>query len=125
MLRKTAFLLAYWGDVRLTKVAELSDIRKASILLDARHKDIGSTATYLSDSGTWKALVDKIDKSNPNHQVGRFEPIKIDNLQSFSALIIQCRNKKSLTELSCWFCQTHMKVNLKKVTYYQAFEFLC
>jgi hypothetical protein len=62
MLQKTAFLLAFWGHHnRADWGGKLEPLDEASILLDARHKDVSSTMTYLADSGTLKSLLDQVD----------------------------------------------------------------
>jgi hypothetical protein len=53
MLRKTAFLIAYWAHHNPSAWdRKLNPLDDASILLDARHKNVSSTVTYLSDSVT-------------------------------------------------------------------------
>ena len=112
MARKTAFLLAYWGFVR--KENYLPEMDKTNILLSARHKDIGSTATYLSDSGTLKALIDRLDKRSERHRVGRWEPIHINTHDSFSRLNMEFSMNflKPLPELAHWY--VHEKIGIPR-----------
>lgn len=102
MARKTAFLLAYWGFVRKDNC--LAEMDKANILLSARHKDISSTATYLSNSGTLKSLVDRLDKMSERHRVGQWEPIHIKTHDSFASLNMESMKfQKRLPDLSDWY----------------------
>jgi len=111
MLRKTAFLLAFWGFVRGTKSTKLGPMDEANILLSARHKDISSTATYLSDSGTLKALLDRVDKDDMHHRVSEWVPIHIKTTDSFAALNMpSMRFIKPLVELADDFVFKDLKV---------------
>jgi hypothetical protein len=88
MLRKTAFLLSYWGikgnSKDCTRNSKLDELDEASILLDARHKDIFGTKTYLGDSGTLKALMDRSGMDDdPLQKVGRYNPIYVEILSKF------------------------------------------
>ena len=69
MLRKTGYLLAYWGYNRKGS-SEMTPMDQVSIMLSARHKDTRSCATYLSDSGTMKVLCSKIREDDVNQRVG-------------------------------------------------------
>jgi hypothetical protein len=113
ILRKTAFLLAYWG-----KKMELLDMDgrqrdlpvedQASLLLDARHKDVASTMTYLGDSATLFALHKLLGMNDPNQKVGPYLPIFVKVLSNFLTLSTEGDlstpiNARSLSQISTWF----------------------
>jgi integrase len=122
MLRKTGFLFAYWGIKSHTsnlKAPEFNDIDHATIQLDARHKDISGTKTYLSDSGTLHTLLVRSGLDQPLQRVGRYCPIYVSVLAKFESL---CRsagggslwsklNDRSLGEVADWFIHTILKID--------------
>jgi hypothetical protein len=82
----------------------MSKLDEAAILLSARHSDISSTATYLGDSATMKALMDRTNPDDPRQRVGKWESIHISTLESFSTLNIESsKYTKPLPELASWF----------------------
>jgi hypothetical protein len=110
MLRKTAFLVAYWGKSNHPNWrGQLEAMDEASILLDARHKDTCSTMTYLGDSATLKALLDRINANDVTQKVGRYNPIYVKTVDSFAALsrsngdLSHKLNDKNLSELADWY----------------------
>ena len=107
MLRKSAFLMAYWGFIlsgRTAKESKLNAMDEANILQSARHKNIASTATYLADSGTLKELLDRTDPKNARHKVGVWQPIHMKTLHQFAALNIKLNHYiQPLFELSQWW----------------------
>ena len=90
MLRKTAFLLAYWG--RLVEGARKVDkMDEADILLSARHKDVSMTAAYLGDSSTMHELTHRLDKNlgdqaSYENRVGPWNPIHLKTLPSWEKI---------------------------------------
>jgi hypothetical protein len=81
MLRKTAFLFAHWGKCNYPEWrGKLEEFDKASMLLDARYKDICSTKTYLGDSATLKALLKRINADDVTQKVGQYDPIFVKTL---------------------------------------------
>lgn len=112
ILRKTAFLFAYWGIVSSTGNETVSKFDEAAILLSARHSDISSTATYLGDSSTLKALLDRISPNDPRHHVGKWESIHISTLDTFASINIESsKYTKALPELANWYVFTILNVN--------------
>jgi hypothetical protein len=80
MLRKTAFLLPIKSNCNVSKRNRysLDELDEASILLDARHKDIVimGTKTYLGDSATLKALLRRSGMDeDPLQRVGKYNLI--------------------------------------------------
>jgi integrase len=122
MLRKTAFLFAYWGiktKKSNNKQPELSDIDQATIMSDARHRDINGTSTYLSDSGTLHTLLERAGGDQPLQRVGRYCPIYVHVLAKFESL---CRsagggslfshlNNRSLGDLADWYTYSILKID--------------
>lgn len=107
MLRKSAFLMAYWGFILSGRTAsenKLNAMDEANILQSARHKNISSTATYLSDSGTLKELLDRTDAKNARHKVGVWKPIHMKTLHQFAALNVKSNQFiQPLFQLSKWW----------------------
>ena len=79
----------------------MSELEEASVLQSAHHSDISSTAKYLGDAGTLKSLMDPND---PHHQVGRWQPIHINTIESFTAINIESSQyTKPLPDLASWY----------------------
>ena len=119
MLRKTAFLVAYWGLIlahRCTSANALNAMDEANILQSARHKNISSTATYLSDSGTLKVLLDRTDRKNKRHFVGVWNPIHMKTLHQFAALNMKSNPFiKPIVELAKWWIFDVLGVQLLNI----------
>jgi hypothetical protein len=121
ILRRTAFLLAYWGFLvngHCKTNKTLFEMDEGSILLSARHQHIDCMTNYLADSGT----LDRIDPNNPHHRVGLWQPIHMKTLHQFAALNIKSTQYiKSLPDLSAWYCFQiiHLPANLN-ITVIQA-----
>jgi hypothetical protein len=65
MVQKVVFLLAHWQECNyLEWRGKLEEIDKASMSLDACHKDICITKTYLGNSATLKALLKQVNANN-------------------------------------------------------------
>jgi hypothetical protein len=87
MLQKTAFLLALWGHRNCSDWGgKLDPLHKASILLNAHHKDVPSTMTYPPDSGTLKQMLDQVYPHSVHQCVGQYGPIFVKTLNNFAAL---------------------------------------
>jgi hypothetical protein len=87
ILRKTGYLLAYWGFNLKNGRTETTPMDQASILLSARrHKDTRSCVTYLSDAGTMLALCSKIQSNDVHQRVGAWLLIHIKTHNAFAAL---------------------------------------
>ena len=90
---------------------------EASILLDARHKDTCSTMTYLGDSATLKALLDRINANDVTQKAGRYNPIYVKTVDSLAALsrssgdLSHKLNDKNLSELADWYVFSILKIN--------------
>jgi hypothetical protein len=128
MLRKTSFLLAYWGHVCTNGNTKMSEFQEASILQSARHSDLSSTATYLGDAGTLKTLMDRVNPNDPRHRVGKWEPIHIKTLESYSAINIESSQySKPLPELASWYVFDVLRVprHLQHVTFMQIHRTAC
>jgi hypothetical protein len=134
MLKKTAMLFAFWGHYNRPEWrGKLDPMDEASILLDARHKDISSTMTYLGDAGTLKALVERVDPNNVRHRVGPYQPIYIKTLDNFASLN-KCernpgghkQNQMNLHELANWYVYIILNfqdsANLKRFSIAQIFN---
>jgi hypothetical protein len=130
MLRKTGYLLAYWG-VNLKKgTTETTPMDQASILLSARHKDTRSCVTYLSDAGTMLALCDKIRSDDVNQRVGAWQPIHIKTHDAFAALNVPSKKYiKGATDLADWYVFEKLGVpkddQLGRMTIYQIHQLAC
>ena len=135
MLRKTAFLMAYWAHQnRSDWDGKLNPLDDASILLDARHKNVTSTVTYLSDSGALKSLLDRVDPHSVRHRVGRYDPIYVKTLDNFAALNqvdgnpSHRLNVKSLSLLADWYVSDCLQIdiaNFRRFSIAQIFNFAC
>jgi hypothetical protein len=135
MLQKTAFLLAFWGHRNCADWGgKLDPSDKASILLDARHKDVSSTMTYLADLGTLKSLLNQVDPHSVHQRVGRYDPIFVKTLNNFAALNqvegnpSHRLNNKSLSELADWYVQVVLhidKANFCPFSISQTFNIVC
>lgn len=111
MLRKTAYLLAYWGFNRNYGTSEITPMDQANILLSARHKDTRSCATYLSDSGTMKALCARVKADDVNQRVGEWIPIHIDTHSTFAALNVSSKQFiRSAVDLADWYVFEKLRV---------------
>jgi hypothetical protein len=111
VLRKTAFLLAVWGfHGREGFKSNLNPLDEATILNDARHKDISSTMTYLADSGTLKELVNRMAADDITQRVGVYQPIFVKTLDNFASLNSGETNKKDLKELADWYVHSVLKI---------------
>ena len=118
ILRKTAFLFAFWGFVLTNRITATADklvmnaMDAANILLSARHKNISSTATYIGDSGTLKALLDRIDpKDTMSNRVGEWEPIHIKSSHQFANANMRSNQYiKPLPELAKWYILDVVKI---------------
>jgi hypothetical protein len=118
MLRKTAFLFAHWGKCNYPEWrGKLEEFDEASMLLDARHKDICSTKTYLGDSATLKALLKRINADDVMQKVGRYDPIFVKTLDNFASLsrasgdLSSKLNSKSLHEVADWYVFLVLKID--------------
>ena len=83
MLRKSAFLMAYWVFILSGGTAlenKLNAMDEANILQSVRHKNLASTVTNLADSSTLKELLDCTDPKNACHKVGVWHPIHMKTL---------------------------------------------
>jgi hypothetical protein len=119
-LRKTGFLLAYWG--KKTELMDLSQRRKSlptedesSILLDARHKDGSGTMTYLADSATLYTLNKRLGMNDPSQKVGPYMPIYIKTLASLSSIsneddVTNEAYSQTLDHLASWYVGTVLGV---------------
>jgi hypothetical protein len=119
-LRKTGFLLAYWG--KKTELMDLSQRRKvlptedeACILLDARHKDGSGTMTYLADSATFYSLNKRLGMNDPSQKVGPYIPIYIKTLANLSSIanegdVTNEVYSHSLDYLAAWYVRTVLGV---------------
>ena len=104
VLRKTGFLLAYWGLDRKSDGKTLFEMDEASILLSARHQNIASTGTYLSDSGTLKGLVDREREDKDRHKVGKWESTHMEHLNMYASIRVNsAKYRKPLPELADWY----------------------
>ena len=135
MLRKTAFLMAYWSHRnRSDWNGKLNPLDDASILLDARHKNVTSTVTYLSDSGALKSLLDRVDPHSVHQRVGRYDPIYVKTLDNFSALNqvegnpSHRLNVKTLSSLADWYVASCLRIdiaNFRRFSISQIFNIAC
>ena len=85
------------------------------MLLDARHKDVGSTATYLGDAGTLKSLLDRVNAADVQQKVGRYDPIYVKTLANFASLsrssVSLKMNHRSLRDLADWYVFDILKID--------------
>jgi hypothetical protein len=132
MLRKTAYLLAFWGFNRKYGHDNFSEADKSNILQSARHKDPRSCTTYLGDCGTLKALLSKhkVNKDDPRHRVSEWEPIHITTLDAFEALNIPSKKySKSIVALAEWYMYEKLDIpndgQFGRLTFYQIHEKAC
>jgi hypothetical protein len=105
ILRKTAYLIAFWGFNRSHGFTDFSPIDRANIMLSARHNDERSCSTYLCDSGTFKNLCNKyLKRDDPHHRVGEFESILIQTHDTFAALNLDSQKFiRPAKELADWY----------------------
>lgn len=120
-LRKTAFLLAYWGiktelvdNGRTGPGLPVED--EATILLDARHGSVLSTKTYLQDAGTTFGLYHQLGKNDLEQRIGRYSPIYVHCPENILAVAREGDprngpNQRSLPELADWFLFDLMSVS--------------
>ena len=123
ILRKTAFLLAYWGKrlelslltVKQTNYRNLplppEDI--SCILLDARHENAISTATYLQDAATLCGIHLRLALPDSKHKVGRYQPIYLHTPSSMQSIVSNDDTSKPnhimlLPDLATWFIKDVM-----------------
>jgi len=130
MLRKTAFLLAYWGiKIYLEKAMDrrpgTPDIPipvedQSSILLDARHAHGTSTMTYLGDAAASYSLYKRIylekNKADPQQYVSQYKHIYVKALSNILSIAnggdaTTPRNKLDLPNLSSWFVTENLNVS--------------
>ena len=116
ILRKTFFLLAFWGSVDLEHhESRLKLIEQASILNDARHKSINSTKTYVCDSGALKVLFSRAGADMVRHKTGPYLPIFMNTMSKFDALTRDLNHKhkthKTLYELADWYLVEKVKIS--------------
>jgi hypothetical protein len=122
----------WWHYIRPKWRGKLDLMDEASIMLDARHKDISSTMTNLGDAGTLKALVEHVDPNNVRHRVGLYQPIYIKVLDNFASLN-KCernpghkQNQMNLHELADWYVFKVLNfqdsANLKRFSIAQIFN---
>ena len=111
MLRKTGYMLAYWGYNRKYGISDTLPMDKACILNSARHKDTRTVATYLGDSGTMKTLCSKIRADDIHQRVGEWQPIHIQTHDAFAALNAPSKQYiKSAVDLADWYVFGKLRV---------------
>jgi len=107
MLRKTGFLLACWGFMLRGKCKSnnsLLEPDQAALLLSARHESVASMANCISDSGTMKELIDRIDAGNPDHHVGEWKPIHVKTCHNFARINMKsAQHQQALPDLARWW----------------------
>jgi len=141
MLRKTGFVLAFFGikmemifhgkvdanDHDGIPIEDLSclmnDVRfrngsavNITLLTDPRHTSASSTMTYLSDAGSLFGVYRRMKFKDPKQRVGPYFPIYIEHLGNFRTIALQGdlsrgKNTMSLPELSNWFVSSVMQVH--------------
>lgn len=124
-LRKTAFLLAYWGiKTRLHSSTfgpgsfGLPPEDQASILLDARHCAISSTMTYLGDAATMFDTYQRIhsrQEEDTEEKVAPYNHIYIKSLSNVLSIAnsgdsTTPTHSMSLPQLSSWFVRDILAV---------------
>ncbi|CAJ1939779.1 unnamed protein product [Cylindrotheca closterium] len=140
MLRKTAFLLAYWA-IKLEQLQSDKESIPTSIpsheesaifndaamkisgqstnvtlLADGRHGSLSVQMTYLGDAATLFGLFRQLNRLSTNEMVGPYFPIFIKQLGNLLHIANNgsgtCGfNKKSLPELASWFVFDLMQVD--------------
>lgn len=131
ILRKTAFLLAFWGFFLRDGKRKLDPMDEANILQSARHKHISSTVTYLSDCGTLKSLLDRVvDKDSTldmsKNKVGIWEPIRVRTLSAFASLNLPSdKYKRPITELANWYVFEKLGVVSSRINVAEVHNIAC
>jgi hypothetical protein len=123
-MRRTAFLLAYWGYYLFCRGVMpgnkddgggMPDMEQASMCSSARHKSVDSTRGYLSDSATLAELHKVLNGydsiASAGNKVGPWASIFIetDNWQSVN--VVSESNQRPLVELSRVYLREILEVS--------------
>jgi hypothetical protein len=113
ILRKTAYLFAIWGVLKVQKVqiSESTDVPKlsmAAIMQSARHKAICNAATYARDSFGLYEWCRRTRLSDEN-EVSVWQDIHIENSEPFRATTVHCRAYQGeLHVVADWYFSTYL-----------------
>lgn len=124
MLRRTAYLVAYWGwrGLSTNEKEDPPDIENANIASSARHSNVQSSLTYIGDAG---ALLEHFKRERDNNllldnKVGLWKPIYIEQLSMFESLT----NKqiKTLPQVAREYVDKVLRVSVGRVTHFVLFQ---
>jgi hypothetical protein len=113
ILRKTAYLFAIWGVLKVQKVqiSEASDVPKlsmAAIMQSARHKAVCNAATYARDSFGLYEWCRRTRLSDEN-EVSVWQDIHIENSEPFRATTVHCRAYQGeLHAVADWYFSVYL-----------------
>ena len=103
ILRHTGYLLGSWSWLMEMKT-KVDEVHISNMSQSARHADVKTMSTYLSDSGTLLNLVDKIGGNDPKNKVGAWDPIHIKTHSHFKTLNLKNKQyQKPIHKVADWY----------------------
>lgn len=124
-LRKTGYLFAVWGVLRMLGVkthervmnmAKLPDLQLGNILKSARHKTLGNAATYQKDCHTQLCMVLR-ERYSEIHAVGSWDCCFIETLDTARTITLPSKPyQKPLPELAIFFVEKILDLKVERTT---------
>ena len=114
MLRHSGYLNAYWSFK--SRNIKIGDMDGADLAQSARHADMNMAMSYLSDSGTLQALVERTPVDlDVDNSVGLWKPIHVKTHSSFSQLNISSRRfHRPLYQLAIWYLRELLQIPVQQ-----------